>query len=108
MVCGTYGNMPTRHNVYGLAEGVIRPSPAQYCLDCILPVLIEELSKAGLAVDNKVHDYRVGIPDSEVTKPPEHFDHVLPVWGLGLVKHARPRPFRVLGFALVGGIGAAT
>jgi hypothetical protein len=65
---------------------------------------MEELSKAGLAIDTKVHDNHVGIPVSEVTKRSEHFDHLLPVWGLGLVKLAHPYPFSVLGFALIEGV----
>ena len=70
---------------------------------CILTVVLEEISKAGLAVDTKIHDNRVGIPVSEVTKPPEHFDHHLPRWGLGLIKLAHPHLFRVLGFTLIRG-----
>jgi hypothetical protein len=67
---------------------------------------MEEPSKACLTVNAKIYDDHVGILVSEVTKPPEHFDHLLPVWGLGLVKFACPHPFRVLGFAFIGGIRA--
>ena len=71
---------------------------------CILPVVMEELGKSCLAVDTEIHENCIGIMFNEVTELSEHFDHLLSVWGLGLVKLAFPHPFRVLGFALIGGV----
>ena len=50
----------------------------------ILPVGVEELSKAAFAVDTKVDHNGIGIMVSEVTEPLECLDHCLPfeVWAL--------------------------
>ena len=63
----------------------------------ILPVVVEELSKVALAVCTKVDHNGAGILVREVTEPLKHFDHGLPIWGLGLLKLASPRILGVLG-----------
>jgi hypothetical protein len=70
----------------------------------ILPVIMEELSKAGLTVDAKVYNNRVGIMLGEVTEPFVHLDHFLPPWGLDFIKVAHPCPFRILRLALFRGL----
>ena len=62
----------------------------------ILPVVMEELSMATLAVYTKVDHNGTGILVCEVAEPLKHFDHGLLIWGLGLVKLASPHVLGVL------------
>ena len=62
----------------------------------VLPVVVEELSKATLTVNTKVDHNGAGIMVSAVTEPPEHLDHGFPIRGLYLVKFASPRILGVL------------
>ena len=99
------------HIICSPAEGLIRPWPlitvSVWALllplgKCILPVFMEKLSKADLTVDTNIHNNCIGILVSEVTKTLEHFDHFLPIQGLGLVLLSCPCLFRVLRLALIG------
>ena len=69
-----------------------------------LPVVMEELSKAGLAVYAKVHDNRIGVTVSEVTEPPEHLDQLFLVRGLGFLELPIPFILGVFWFAIIGGV----
>ena len=62
----------------------------------ILPVVMEELSKAALTVHTKVDHNGIGIMVGEVTTLLKHFDHCLPIRGPGLIKLAHSHILRVL------------
>ena len=74
----------------------------------ILLVFVEKLRKAGLALCTKIHDNRVGILISEVTKPLERFHHFLSIQSLGLVKLTHPCPFRVFWLVLIAAVRVIT